>query len=338
PTAMRSLSTKQAPRASKLQRRRANLTLADIELAKTVLLPQPSPARGGTGSASPVPSMSSSSSARSASLPTTPTSLDQPFHPVPIKPLVIHKRPLPPMPHDASDSDSDSDSEWYSRELSKIVTLRSSTPPDARSTARPDSMCISEPPASPRRRPPPAPPPPKRAPPSRPAFLPFAPRRPPPRSSVPADCVLIDDTFAFSDDSDALSLSLSPCSLHSPCPSPFPPSSPSTPAHEFDFPLDECRLDADADADAHTHTHTHEPPRTAPDAQRGLRSRWSSSTLGSVRAEHPRRGAIGVALRAYFAAPGARLKSAHTAARRAASDPLPTQCEDVMVIGFGRAV
>lgn len=384
--------TRAANSQLKLKRRHVNLTLADIQLAKTALLDDPTLQHAGpprpaplpsvspspdsksssdlefsvsslrfprppsfyrTGSESPVPSMSSCSSTsletQSLSLPTTPSSSghDQyfschqsptPFHPVIIKPLVITKhnrprasrprasstlpsklapkRPLPPPPMFQDDSDSESDSEWYSRELSKIVTLRSSVLPDLPTKGRPDSMCISHnqtsspTPATPPRifsSPKPHPPfprcrnhisipdhlspsvpiSPKRVPAtptspktsiSRSNLLPFAPlRRPPPRSSIPADCVLVDDTFTFSDDSDsAFSFSLydrspvpsarpdSPKSafsqrfFQSPCASPFPPSFPSTPSsaypfsvgEEFDFAVEDLQFDMKRDRTA----------------------------------------------------------------------------------------
>ncbi|KAF9465104.1 hypothetical protein BDZ94DRAFT_1320456 [Collybia nuda] len=95
-------------------------------------------------------------------------------------------------------------------------------------------------------------------------------RRPPPRSSIPADCVFVDESYAFSDDSgSAFSFSLyedpavtpsvdSPTSFYSqpsPAPSPFPSSFPSSPASlsspdadvEFDFPVDEIEFDIDLD-------------------------------------------------------------------------------------------
>lgn len=121
---------------------------------------------------------------------------------------------------EASDSEPESDSEWYTREFSKIISLRSPIPPSfpLHTQARPDSMSISSAeifpskrrrvskplpptpqsggfpsgqldPAFPRRRGskrrtiPNYPPPPVPTSPS------TSQRRPPPRSSIPADCV-----------------------------------------------------------------------------------------------------------------------------------------------------
>ncbi|GLB39238.1 hypothetical protein LshimejAT787_0604000 [Lyophyllum shimeji] len=223
-------------------------------------------------------------------------------------------------------------------------------------------------------------------------------RRPPPRSSIPADCVIVDEAFAFSDDSaSAFSFSLydsspitstpgadspkscySQQSCQSPVPAAFPSSSPSTPSSfpssaedEFDFPVDEIEFDLDLDhsmmlplsiptspidleADiAHgleelrgsapqSQPHrapaidgdiftSNRSPRPAPsppcrgspsagDADsRELRSRWSSSTLASVREEHARRsGGLGLSLaasaklRAYFGAPSPKSPKAKT--------------------------
>ncbi|KAG5653730.1 hypothetical protein H0H81_010987 [Sphagnurus paluster] len=208
-------------------------------------------------------------------------------------------------------------------------------------------------------------------------------RRPPPRSSIPADCVLVDETFTFSDDTaSTFSLSLydsspSPAAAESPKSfysqqsfqlpaSPLPPSFPSTPVHsstEFDFPVGvdehEIQFAMDMDMDRpmllplslptspidlardiatglealraapqpqHPSPATHDanvvtaPARTStkqqrrrPDADsdsRELRSRWSSSTLGSIHEEHARRtgtssglgGAASAKLRAVFGA------------------------------------
>ncbi|KAG6895840.1 hypothetical protein C0992_012177 [Termitomyces sp. T32_za158] len=354
------------------------------------------------------------------------------------------KCPLPPPPMPQDDSEYESDSEWYLRELSQVITLPPSALPDLPPKARPDSMCISENlapspfPSTPARicsspksrpsirrnhssiarHPPPSVPlSPKRVPMthsstrtsiSRSNVLPFVSlRRPPPRSSIPADCVFVDDTFTFSDDSDSeFSLSLydhsplpsirlnspksaySQRSFQSPCPSPFPPSFPSTPssAHpfsieeEFDFPVEEIQFDMKSDRPAMpfldvptspldlevdlasnaqsfsasgastnelSSSHACREPG-ARDNARELRSRWSSSTLGSVPGEQSRRSAIGVALRAYFASPSAKPKThSSPSSRCSGSDPIPKiptsmarrhKESDVMVIGYGHGV
>ncbi|KAG5641885.1 hypothetical protein DXG03_004006 [Asterophora parasitica] len=315
-------------------------------------------------------------------------------------------------------SDSEDDSEWYNREFSKILTLCSppsnfsqKSRPDSvcfpassvpSPTPTPTSPVQGFPstqldPAFPRRRrsrisipkypPPPVPlvPTHLRSPPTAPSrprsnMLTVTPpiRRPPPRSSIPADCVLVDEAFSFSDDSgSAFSFSLyespstsslpaespkscySQQSFQSPQPSPFPSSFPSTPSsfpssanEEFDFPVDEIEFDMDidssmmlplslpsspmdleaditsgleqlrnmpqppqfksfvgvSDADLFTTgeaSSSTEPRTSAGDEDsRELRSRWSSSTLGSIREEHARRSGLGLAasakLRAYF--------------------------------------
>ncbi|KAG6907749.1 hypothetical protein DXG01_007549 [Tephrocybe rancida] len=214
-------------------------------------------------------------------------------------------------------------------------------------------------------------------------------RRPPPRSSIPADCILVDDTFTFSDDgASAFSLSMyddsptsarptvspqsaySQQSFQSAQPSPFPSSFPSTPSsafpssidEEFDFPVEEFEfdledrpmmlpldlptspLDLEADltsrfeqlrnephpqafgisnADAFS-TGEHSPlPRrpSAGDDSRELRSRWSSSTLGSVREEHARRSGLGPTLRSYFGSPSAKPK--RSASSRLSGSEIP---------------
>lgn len=199
-------------------------------------------------------------------------------------------------------------------------------------------------------------------------------RRPPPRSSVPADCIFVDDDasyYAFSDDSasafsfsmyDTLPTPCSPESMYSQ-PSPFPSSFPSTPSSfpesatsdEFEFdnvdiqfamnasidedednqvmmlpslPVSPIDLEADiasgleelrrcaptvvediftvpSSPSSDTNTAVHEQ-------QRVLRSKWSSSTLGSIREEHSRRSAS-AKLRAYFSSstnsPSPKLRS-----------------------------
>ncbi|KIK70514.1 hypothetical protein GYMLUDRAFT_234971 [Collybiopsis luxurians FD-317 M1] len=120
-------------------------------------LPTPSSSDLHFGVQSPISSPSSDSSA----LPLTPTSSDDEFQ-LPaaliprrasIRPLTIVKNgALPSMfshsPSELSDEESsvsdmesepESDSEWYSRELSQIVTLRSAFPPNFPKTVRSDS-------------------------------------------------------------------------------------------------------------------------------------------------------------------------------------------------------
>ncbi|KAJ4002172.1 hypothetical protein F5050DRAFT_473899 [Lentinula boryana] len=128
-------------------------------------LPTPSSSDRHFSAQSPMSSPSSDSSA----LPPTPTSSDDEFHLPPppkfiarrvsIRPLTIVKHDaLPSMfskspsnfsePESSSsdvESEPESDSEWYGRELSQIVTLRSALPPNFPTTvrtesARPESM------------------------------------------------------------------------------------------------------------------------------------------------------------------------------------------------------
>ncbi|KAJ3721919.1 hypothetical protein C8R42DRAFT_642342 [Lentinula raphanica] len=130
-------------------------------------IPTPSSSDRHFSSQSPMSSPSSDSSA----LPPTPNSSDDEFHlPPPPKliPRRVSIRPLMIVKHDAlpsmfskspsnfseagsqleSDSEPESDSEWYGRELSQIVTLRSALPPNFPKTvkhesARPESMAGS---------------------------------------------------------------------------------------------------------------------------------------------------------------------------------------------------
>ncbi|KAJ3851296.1 hypothetical protein EV368DRAFT_65870 [Lentinula lateritia] len=127
-------------------------------------LPTPSSSDRHFLAQSPLSSPSSDSSA----LPPTPTSSDDEFHRPPPPKFVARRvsiRPLMIVKHDAlpsmfskspsnfseaefsssEESEPESDSEWYGRELSQIVTLRSALPPNFPNTvktesARPDSM------------------------------------------------------------------------------------------------------------------------------------------------------------------------------------------------------
>ncbi|RDB30475.1 hypothetical protein Hypma_007299 [Hypsizygus marmoreus] len=247
-------------------------------------------------------------------------------------------------------------------------------------------------------------------------------RRPPPRSSIPADCILVDETFAFSDDSgSAFSFSLyddlpsttsheaespksfySQPSFQSPTPSPFPSSFPSTPSsfpsEEFDFPVDEVEFEMDLDrsmmlplslpnspidleadiasgleelrlssptqvapkypsidlSDADTFTTSADPGSSSGDCDesRMLRSKWSSSTLSSIREEHAQRSGFGASakLRSYFGSPSPRSRRATAGSSRKSGTPTtpltPTSPakrfrharreSDVMVIGYGQ--
>lgn len=207
-------------------------------------------------------------------------------------------------------------------------------------------------------------------------------RRPPPRSSIPADCVLVDDTFTFADDtSSVFSLSLydaprtadsptsfySQASFRSPAPSPFPASFPSTPSAAedvFDFPVDEVEFDIDLDRamllplslpsspidlEADIASGLEElrlcSPSDDDDATHGLRSRWSSSTLSSVREEHARYSGLAPKLLAYFGSPSTKTKTRAAGKRRSGIPMSPTSPSkrfrharresDVMVIGYG---
>ncbi|KAE9409219.1 hypothetical protein BT96DRAFT_970168 [Gymnopus androsaceus JB14] len=123
-------------------------------------LPTPSSSDHHFGTFSPLSSPSSDSSA----LPQTPTTSDDEFHVPKFVARRISIRPLNIVKHDAlpsmfsaspsviSDSDAESepesDSEWYGRELSQRLTLRSALPPNFPQTvrnesARPESMIAS---------------------------------------------------------------------------------------------------------------------------------------------------------------------------------------------------
>ncbi|KAF8831923.1 hypothetical protein HHX47_DHR1001088 [Lentinula edodes] len=127
-------------------------------------LPTPSSSDRHFFAQSPLSSPSSDSSA----LPPTPTSSDDEFHRPPPPNFIARRvsiRPLMIVKHDAlpsmfskspsnfseaefsssEESEPESDSEWYGRELSQMVTLRSALPPNFPHTvktesARPDSM------------------------------------------------------------------------------------------------------------------------------------------------------------------------------------------------------
>ena len=354
----------------------------------------PSPSR--RGSVSPTPSMSTSDASTSpdslsSDLPTTPSSSDDEFpsyyssawpsfnaRRASIRPLSITKR----NPQDSErfndsqceDDGDESDSEWYTREFSKILTLNCTLPPCTphQQKSRPESIYIPSTstnrrilafpsshldPAFPRSTPPPVPPKPK----SRKTHLSL--RRPPPRSSIPADCVFLDSgadasNYAFSDDSTSVfSFSLydslptptptspeSSYSQSSPTYSPYPPSFPSSAtSDEFEFDLDlelddleiqfasdtnidstiltlpalpTSPIDLEADiahgleelrlrpaAPAPAPTSTPPRPHNLPEAEatpdRVLRSKWSASTLNSIREDQGRRTASSK-LRAYF--------------------------------------
>ncbi|KIM36700.1 hypothetical protein M413DRAFT_287357 [Hebeloma cylindrosporum] len=229
-----------------------------------------------------ISSLSSSPCSQHGGMPLTPSTSDDESsdflnpRPVPVLPLVITKHnPRPSSPHEISispslvqafkepvseadpscyasfledssdESDAESDSEWYTRQFSKILTLRSPIPPSfpLQNPSRPESMSIpaeiiarrrvskSLPPtptlsyrdslesftgpASPSKRssripkypPPPVPPIPVHLrPESTSSFtscsktLPTTFRRPPPRSSIPADCDFELDVEDHADD------------------------------------------------------------------------------------------------------------------------------------------
>ncbi|KAJ3493427.1 hypothetical protein NLJ89_g11023 [Agrocybe chaxingu] len=238
-----------------------------------------------------ISSLSSSPCSPSGTMPLTPSTSDDEsipsrtfHHCATIRPLVIHKhhpRPVSPsgeiflspslpqpfknvsevnmhatlspsfLESESSESDPESDSEWYTREFSKIISLRSPLPPSfpLQQSCRPDSMSITSDvivptttvnkrrvsktfqpsvEAAPRRRnsktrsipkypPPPVPPIPAHlrssvSPPSSPApAVPQNVRRPPPRSSIPADCVIdlyLDEDEVSNDSSSAFSFTM----------------------------------------------------------------------------------------------------------------------------------
>ncbi|KAF5380166.1 hypothetical protein D9615_006101 [Tricholomella constricta] len=83
------------------------------------------------------------------------------------------------------------------------------------------------------------------------------------------------------------------------------------------------------------------------DDSRELRSRWSSSTLGSIREEHARRSGLGLAasakLRAYFGSspspsPSPRSKSKSMSKSRGPASPLPSSRRSGSVSGAGSAI
>ena len=309
---------------------------------------------------------------------------------------------------DASDSDPESDSEWYSKELSKVVSLRSPIPPSFphQTSTRPDSMFIpssekipgaplkrrvSKPlpptpssggfpsaqldPAFPRRKsrrsnipkypPPPVPTISSPLPTSSPTSSSFS-RRPPPRSSIPADCVYDpediedikqDDSSAFSfsiydvylgdepntgssslpsaysqeDPIDGVSFDLD-CSMMLPLSLPTTPfdleadiaqgleqlrNSPVEENQRPDFIIPEIREPEPEEQplppqqqqevvdDLFSPTYTSDTtspsyPYIITADEKILKSRWSTSTFGSVREEHESRGGASSKLRLYF--------------------------------------
>lgn len=182
-------------------------------------------------------SLPSSPDSQSAGLPATPSSSDDEFLlPSPafnprraaIKPLVInkaHRPPTLPIIDRSEESDSeDSDSEWYTREFSKILTLKSPAPPASFPAAHRDSISIApafDSPTSPssvpvperrRRRnsglrfstvdAPPVPPIPAQflSPKCAKTLSITAPRRPPPRMSIPDDACSAFSLSLYTDD------------------------------------------------------------------------------------------------------------------------------------------
>ncbi|KAF9486198.1 hypothetical protein BDN70DRAFT_916420 [Pholiota conissans] len=139
--------------------------------------PSPPSPLGFFDPGSPTSSMSSSPRSRSGAMPLTPSTSDDessfinPYH-VEIQPLVITKhsqRPTSPFREisiieqtmketnsmsSIYDSDCDSDSEWYGREFSKTITLRSPLPPSFphERISRPDSIISISPTPSSKRR------------------------------------------------------------------------------------------------------------------------------------------------------------------------------------------
>ncbi|KAF8804440.1 hypothetical protein BYT27DRAFT_7243600 [Phlegmacium glaucopus] len=230
-------------------------------------------------------------------------SLLQPFK-TPLETLTGPSAPLSPLspsylPQEfgyqsdaTSDSEPESDSEWYTKELSKIISLRSPIPPcfSLQTPARPDSMSISsaeflpskrrvskplpptplsggfpspqlDPTFFPRRRasrrrgipkypPPPVPAFPAELSPTSPSSsrlspLPHSTRRPPPRSSIPADCVYdLADAEGAEDSSSNFSFSIYDVYLGDETDGPdSPPSSYSQPS--FDDAIDGVTFDLD---------------------------------------------------------------------------------------------
>ncbi|PPQ72998.1 hypothetical protein CVT24_001432 [Panaeolus cyanescens] len=175
--------------------------------------------------------------------------------------------------YDSSESDSESDSEFYNKEFSKILTLRSPLPPSfpQQQPSRPESMAISgdflpSPPAPkrtsrrisiPKYPPPPVPPIPAHLrseirksvspspSPSCPKILVQAPR-PPPRSSIPADFTYDVD---IEDDSASSAFSFSMYEIDfgdNDCEDTRSVSAYSQPSQvEDDFPVDDIRFDID---------------------------------------------------------------------------------------------
>ena len=324
---------------------------------------------------------------------------------------------------DVSDEDSDpeSDSEWYSKELSKII---SPNPPSfPHQTARPESISIpssvfpfrrraSKPlpptpssggfspnaqldPTFPQRKrrslpkypPPPVPnispssslPTPTSSSPSNPNFN----RRPPPRSSVPADCVydLVDLEDLKEDNSSAFSFSIydvylgdEPVHSHShyqegegedpidnvsfdlDCSMMLPLSLPTTPFDlEADIAhgLEQLRNSPVIDGNNHRQTgfiipEIREPerklepqrqqqdifspnptPTTSEEEEKVLKSRWSTSSLGSVREEQQRRVGASSKLRLYFSPLKNQhkqgLKKSSTTSSSSSSSPSPSR-------------
>ncbi|KAF8886817.1 hypothetical protein BD779DRAFT_1673110 [Infundibulicybe gibba] len=421
----------------------------------------PTPSMSTSGSSSPCSQV--------GGLPVTPSSSDDEFTlEVPsrpfnyrrasIKPLIIAKHNTPsPSPLDDSpisasllqpfknehesvsvprmdtpDSESESDSEWYTQELSQILSLYSPLPPafPHQEASRPESISIPDnklfldaplsppakhsapsatirspgvpsgqlDPAFPRRRrshsrsipkhpPPPVPPipahfralsnspgshsssatsspssSPTKATTTRPTRT-LSVRRPPPRSSIPADCAFDDD------ESSCFSLSLyqdepevpSPGSVYSQPSFNARPEDLEFPADDFEFDLDidvpmrlplslpGTPIDLEADIASgleELRLREAQPPvPVAEEDSRALRSRWSSSTLSSMREEQERRSGGASKLRLYFGggSPSKTKRGSASSAHKKATPPTPTSPSkkfrqsyresDVMIIG-----
>ena len=372
-------------------------------------------------------------------------SLLQPFktpseNPTPLSPLSSSYLPEKFFYDSDEDSEPESDSEWYGRELSKTISLRSPIPPSSpiQTSVRPDSIStistadistitsrpVSKPlpptplsggfpsaqldPTFPRRRnskrrslpkypPPPIPTLPSSSPspsPTSSSSFASASRRPPPRSSIPADCIYdlaeVEDvpdsssTFSFSiydvylggepisSKPASLPSSYSQSSFEDPinsvtfeldCPIMLPLSLPTTPfdleadiAHGLEQlrvpPVDvqpsvvpeireaeqqvvaeppqqqqqqQQQVFDDIFSSPFSPTFPSSPaaPSSLPylNEEKTLKSKWSSSTLGSIREEHESRGAS-AKLRLYFTGHSSPPKTNKRTSKKSSTTPV----------------
>ncbi|KIY70245.1 hypothetical protein CYLTODRAFT_488283 [Cylindrobasidium torrendii FP15055 ss-10] len=284
----------------KSARRRANI-IADSHQVTLTQVTYPSTSRCSSPSSSDS-SVYSSPSSETSSLPTSPESEafdgddDIPFFAC-TRPLVIHKK-IPDF-----EDDLDEEYAYYAQEFNKIISLASRAEPTE--SARPESVCVPSRPTTP--------PSPRR---SRPASLTIV--RPPPRMSMPvaADADGSSDVLMYYLDSDDASSS----SLYSTqTPSDVDDCASNVSLVDFEFEMDpsvrlrlplsvpcspidlESEIREGLDA-LHAQSSQSNPPPSAtgsswsfeeemeyydyePQAAGGrvLRSKWSSSTLGSIR-------------------------------------------------------